>query len=253
MGSLAGKRAFVTAGCQGIGLAISLELLERGCHVAAHYFTSRDGARLVESRAAELGRRCGTIQGDLTREEDARRVAEEAARILGGIDILVNNAGSLVERRPLEKIDPAFWRAVIDVNMHSMIMVTRFAAPYLVESAPSAIVNISSLAGRKGGHAGSLAYAAAKGAVLAWTRGLADELGPRGVRVNAVAPGLILGSSFHAKHTSEESKQKTIASLPVGRAGTCEDVARVVAFLASEYDGFIHGATIDVNGGAYYC
>ncbi|MFC1582589.1 SDR family NAD(P)-dependent oxidoreductase, partial [Planctomycetota bacterium] len=109
--------------------------------------------------------------------------------------------------------------------------------------------NVSSLAGRKGGHSGSMVYAASKGAVLAWTRGLAAEIGDKGVRVNAVAPGLILGSSFHAVHTTEESKQKTISGLPVGRAGNCEDVARAIVYLASEYDGFIHGATLDINGG----
>ena len=132
-----------------------------------------------------------------------------------------------------------------------MVFVTRQAAPYLIESKNSSIVNLASLAGRKGGHPGSLIYSAAKGAVLAFTRALASELGPRGVRVNALAPGLILGTHFHNTHTTPESAQATIAGIPLGRAGTPADVARAAAFLASEYDGFISGATIDINGGVY--
>jgi 3-oxoacyl-[acyl-carrier protein] reductase len=98
-----------------------------------------------------------------------------------------------------------------------------------------------------------LVYAAAKGAILTWTRSLAGDLGSRGVRVNAVAPGLILGTSFHATHTSEAAIQAAIAGIPLGRAGCADDVARAVVFLASEYDGFITGATLDINGGVYAC
>ena len=115
----------------------------------------------------------------------------------------------------------------------------------------ASIVNISSLAGRKGGHPGSLAYATAKGAVLSFSRALSTELADRGIRVNAVCPGLILGTKFHATHTSEESARKTIQGIPLGRAGAPQDVARAVAFLASEYSGFITGATLDINGGVY--
>jgi 3-oxoacyl-[acyl-carrier protein] reductase len=107
------------------------------------------------------------------------------------------------------------------------------------------------LAARKGGHAGSLVYSTAKGAVLTWTRSLSTELAPLGIRVNAVAPGLILGSRFHAVHTTEESKNRTIGGIPLGRAGNCEDVARAVGFFASETSGFITGATLDINGGVY--
>jgi 3-oxoacyl-[acyl-carrier protein] reductase len=129
--------------------------------------------------------------------------------------------------------------------------VTREAVPFLEEAVQSSIVNISSLAGRKGGHPGSLVYSTNKGAMLTWTRALSTELAAKGIRVNAVAPGLILGTEFHKKHTTKESAEKTIEEIPLKRAGTPEEVARAVMFLASEYDGFITGATLDINGGVY--
>lgn len=132
-----------------------------------------------------------------------------------------------------------------------MMFVSQAAAPHLAKSETSSMVNLASLAGRKGGHPGSLVYSTTKGAILTFTRALAVELAPQGTRVNAVAPGLILGTSFHNTHTSEESANETIKGIPLGRAGNPDDVARAVAYLASEYDGFITGATIDINGGVY--
>lgn len=251
MDSLKGKRALVTAGGQGLGKAIAAALLKRGCSLAVHYRGSRDGALESVALAESLGLTAVAVQGDLTLEADARRVVDEAAAALGGLDILVNNAGDLVGRRLLPEIDLEFWNSVLDVNLKSMMLVTRAALPYLKAAGMASVVNMASLAGRKGGHPGSLVYSAAKGAVLTWTRALSNELAPLGVRVNAVAPGFILGSSFHATHTTADSAEKTIAGIPLGRAGTPEDVASAVAFLAAELDGFITGATLDVNGGVY--
>ena len=139
----------------------------------------------------------------------------------------------------------------MDINLTSMMFVTRAAFPYLAKNKQSSIVNLASLAGRKGGHPGSLAYATSKGAILTFTRALSTEFGSQGVRVNAVAPGLILGTSFHNTHTTKESANATIAGIPIQRAGNADDVARAVVYLASEYDGFITGATLDINGGVY--
>src|SRR5262249_19552464 len=145
----------------------------------------------------------------------------------------------------LETIETDFWMRTMDINVNSMLWVTRAAVPALAKSGAASIVNLSSVAGRKGGQPGALAYSTAKGAVLTWTRALATELATKGIRVNAVTPGLILGTRFHDTHTTEAAKQAIIQQIPLGRAGTSDDVARAVVFLASEYDGFITGATLD--------
>jgi 3-oxoacyl-[acyl-carrier protein] reductase len=184
-------------------------------------------------------------------EEDIARVCAEAVAHLGGLDVLVNNAGNLVGRRSLQEIDEAFWQEVVSINVTSALKMTRETLPYLERAGGASVVNLASLAGRKGGHPRSLAYSTCKGAVLALTRSLSTELAPRGIRVNAVAPGLILNTAFHTIHTTPQSAAETIRGIPLGRAGAPEDVARAVAFLASEFDGFITGATLDINGGVY--
>ena len=251
MGKLAGKKVIVTGGGQGLGLAIVRGLLNEGCDVAIHYHTSKAGAEELVAEAETSGRRAKAFQADLTNEETVKQFAKDAADFLGGVDILVNNAGDLIGRRKLEEVDIAFWEKVMNVNLTSMMLVTRECIPHLRKNEAASIVNLASLAGRKGGHAGSLCYSTAKGATLTWTRSLAAELGPDGIRVNAVAPGLILGTRFHDTHTTKESADKTVSGIPVGRAGNPDDVARPVVYLASEYDGFITGATLDINGGAY--
>lgn len=252
---LNGKRALVTAGAQGIGLATSEALLRAGCDVFVHYHTSAAGAEELSAVATLLGRKFGAAAGDLTTSDGGAKLVAAAVESLGGLDILINNAGSLVARHNLETISDDFWAKVMALNVDSLWRVSQAAQPHLEAAAASnggaSIVNLASLAGRKGGHPGSLAYATSKGAVLTFTRGLANELGPKGIRVNALAPGLILGTSFHNTHTSNESANATIAGIPLGRAGTVEDIARTVVFFASEFDGFITGATLDINGGVW--
>ena len=248
---LEGKRVLVTAGAQGIGEAITQAFLDSGAQVALHYFSSSDNAERIAAKAAGRGGVAIPLPGDLRQQDTASQMVDEAATRLGGLDILINNAGSLVERKWLGEIEPAFWRKVIDINLSSMLYISQAAAPHLAKNETSSMVNLASLAGRKGGHPGSLAYATSKGAILTFTRALATELAPQGTRVNAVAPGLILGTAFHATHTSEQSAKETVAGIPLGRAGNPSDVARAVLYLASEYDGFITGATIDINGGVY--
>ncbi|MDR3495018.1 MAG: SDR family NAD(P)-dependent oxidoreductase [Ancalomicrobiaceae bacterium] len=251
MGTLAGKRALVTGAEQGIGRAVADQLIDAGCDVAIHYFSATDGPRDMVDRARSLGRRAASFRADLTDETAANALVDQSAAFLGGLDILINNVGGLIGRRLLTEVDLDFWNTVIDVNMTTAMLVTRRAVPYLSAAGASSIVNLASLAGRKGGHGGSLVYSMTKGAILTFTRALSAELGPQGIRVNAVAPGLILGTRFHNTFTTQDSAEATIRDIPLGRAGSVDDIARPIVYLASEYDGFITGATLDINGGIY--
>jgi 3-oxoacyl-[acyl-carrier protein] reductase len=251
MGRLTGKNAFVTGTSQGIGAAISNALIEAGCNICMHYFHSSEEPEKLRSIANEKSRKAMCLKADLTNEDEVKDCVRKAAGFLGTIDVLINNSGSLVERRYLQDLDTGYWQTLLDINLKTMMLVTREALPFLNKSEGSSIVNLGSLAGRTGGHSGSLVYSTAKGAVLTWSRSLAKELAQYGIRVNAVAPGFIEGTSFHEKHTTREAAMNTIRNIPLGRSGRPEDVARAVVFLASEYDGFITGETIDINGGIY--
>jgi 3-oxoacyl-[acyl-carrier protein] reductase len=250
-GKLKNKKALVTGAGQGIGKAIAESLLDQGCELIVHYHTSERGAYELLEMAGKLGGKASVVQADLTVEEEVDRLVYETVGSGRQLDILVNNAGGILGRRMIQRIDMDFWHKVIDVNLSSMMMLTQRLIPYLQQSRQSSVVNVASLAGRRGGHAGSLVYATAKGAVLTWTRALATEVAPYGIRVNAVAPGLILGTDFHNQHTTLRSAQQTIETIPLKRAGNVDDVARAVVFLSSEYNGFITGATLDINGGVY--
>lgn len=251
MGSLKNKRALVTGGNQGIGRAITKELLEHGCNVFVHYFSTSQGKNELKKIAADNSCKIDFYQADLTNESEAINCVKKAVEFHGGLNILVNNTGGLIKRKLISELDKDYWQKVFDLNTTSAMYITREAVPILEEAGQSSIVNISSLAGRKGGHPGSLAYSTNKGAMLTWTRALSTELAEKGIRVNAVAPGLILGTEFHKKHTTKKSAEKTIEEIPLKKAGAPEDVARAVVFLASEYDGFITGAILDINGGVY--
>jgi len=248
---LKNKNVLITAGAQGIGESITKHFIDCGANVAIHYFSSSDTAKHLERFATSKGQKATAISGDLTNEDDANSLVKKTVDTLGGLDILINNAGSLVARKMLSEMETNFWHKVMDVNLTSMLFVTRAAVPYLAKNDNSSIVNLASLAGRKGGHTGSLAYSTSKGAILTFTRALSSELGNKGIRVNAIAPGLILGTSFHNTHTTKESAAATVINIPIKRAGNAADVARAVLYLASEYDGFITGATLDINGGIY--
>lgn len=162
--------------------------------------------------------------------------------------MLVNNAGSLIQRSPLEETESELWRKVMATNLDSAYYCTRFALPYLKKSAYGRVINLGSIAGHSGGGPGSFHYASAKGAVHTLTKGLARELAPLGITVNAVSPGVI-DTPFHQRFSSEERIRQMVSEVPLGRIGTPEDVAPLVVFLVSDQASYITGQVIEVNGG----
>jgi 3-oxoacyl-[acyl-carrier protein] reductase len=143
----------------------------------------------------------------------------------------------------------ALWRQVIDLNLSSVFFVTQAAAPGMVERKSGTIVNVSSVAAHNGGGPGALAYAASKGGLMSLTKAMAKELAPKGVRVNCVSPGLIGQTAFHSRFTAPEAFQAAVKTIPIGRAGTPDEVARVIAFLAGPDSDYLIGETVEVNGG----
>jgi 3-oxoacyl-[acyl-carrier protein] reductase len=190
MGTLRGRNAFVTGTSQGIGAAIADVLIQADCNVCMHYFSSEKEPGKLQKAAEMKNIKALCLQADLTREEEVVKCVKDAVDFFGSFDILVNNAGSLVRRNYLAEITPEYWQTVIDINLTTMMLVTRELLPFLNQKDGSSIVNVSSLAGRAGGHPGSLVYSTCKGAVLTWTRSLSKELSSLNIRVNAVAPGI---------------------------------------------------------------
>lgn len=246
---LSGRTALVTGGATGIGRGIALALAEAGADVAITY-RSHDGEAVAKA-ITDLGRRSAAYELDATDSASVDRVVDQAAADLGGkLDILVNNAGGLLARQPIAQMSDEHWHQVIDLNLFSAFACTRAALRHLPEG--GRVVNISSLAGRNGGGTGAVAYGASKAGMDGLTRGLAKELGPRGITVNSIAPGLILDTPFHETFTPPEQQQATIDSTPVGRAGFPADVAGAVLYLVSDLGSFCTGTVIDLNGGTYF-
>jgi 3-oxoacyl-[acyl-carrier protein] reductase len=240
----------VTGGNTGLGRAIALALAEAGADVALTYFSHPGEETAAAIRA--LGRKALALRLDATDSAEVNRVvAEVAAALDDHIDILVNNAGHMVGRVPIAEMSDAHWRTVIDVNLSSAFYCCRAVLPYM-QTGWGRIVNMSSLAGRNGGGTGAVVYAAAKAGVLGFTRGLAKEVAPLGITVNAVAPGLILETPFHDTFNTEAGKRATIATIPLRRGGVPDDVAGAVLFLVSDLASFITGETTEINGGVWF-
>jgi 3-oxoacyl-[acyl-carrier protein] reductase len=247
--SLEGKVALVTGGGAGIGRACALALGARGARVAVHYNKSRDGAQAVVEELRSKGGDAQAFGFDLTRGEAARALVREASDRFSTIDVLVNNAGDLVERKSFLEMSESLWRAVIDVNVTSTFLMCQAAAPLLIAKKSGAIVNMASLAAWNGGGPGAFAYSAAKGAIVSMTKAIAKELAPHGVRVNCVSPGLIGDTDFHGRFTAKDAFAGIAKTVPLGRAGTPDEVASVVAFLAAPDSSYLTGETIEINGG----
>jgi 3-oxoacyl-[acyl-carrier protein] reductase len=246
---LAGRVALVTGAGVGIGRDVGLALAQAGADVALTYLSHSADELAKEIR--KVGRKGVALKLDATDSKQVDLVVQQVAAQFGQIDILVNNAGGLVGRIPLAEMTDEHWRGVLELNLSSAFYCTRAVIPHMRRE-NGRVINISSLAAVTGGGPGYGAYAAAKAGMHALTVAFAKELAPRGITVNAVAPGLILETPFHETFTSEADQRAEVENIAVGRAGYPSDVAGPVLFLASELSSFITGDVIDVNGGRWF-
>lgn len=247
MKKLSGKVAVVTGGSRDIGRAISVKLAREGCHVVVNYYNSEEGALETVAEIEALGQKAIAVKADVSNLNDIANLKAKTIETFGNrIDILVNNAGGLFARRTLQELDEAFYNLVMNVNFKGTIFVTQAFEPLMDKG--GAIINLSSLAARDGGGGGSSLYSSSKGAVTTFSRAMAKELGPKGIRVNAVCPGLI-GTKFHDDFTKDEIRAAVAAKTPLRKEGAAEEVADLVAYLASPEASFITGNNVDINGG----
>ena len=248
--SIENKVAIVTGGGRDIGRAISEELASRGAKVVVNYFnTPSDGEATVAAIKAAGGEAIA-VPGDMTNAADVAKVVAASQKAFGdSIDILVNVVGGLVARKSLSEMDADFFESVMRLNLTSTFLTCQAVVPHMGKG--SAIVNFSSQAGRDGGGPGAMAYATSKGAVMTFTRGLAKELGPAGIRVNCVCPGMI-STTFHDRFTKDEVRSNVAAGTPLRREGQAAEVAALAVFLASPSASFVTGASIDINGGMLF-
>ncbi len=243
------KVAIVTGGGRDIGRSISLQLAAEGAKVAVNYFNGEAEAKATCAAIEEAGGEALLVRADMTQgAEVARLVGEVQARWGARIDILVNVAGGMVARKALDEMDDDFFSQVLRLNVTSTFLATQ-AVARCMESG-GAILNLASQAGRDGGGPGAAAYAAAKGAVMTFTRAMAKELGPRGIRVNSLCPGMI-DTSFHDRFTKPEVRTNVAAATPLRRQGSPDEVAEAAVFLVSDAASFVHGANVDINGGLF--
>jgi 3-oxoacyl-[acyl-carrier protein] reductase len=247
---LNGKVALVTGASTGIGRATAEALAASGARVAINFHRNQAGAEAAHAEIVKQGGTAIVVQADVTRASDVASLVNRTVTELGPIDVLVNNAGSLVERLKILDLTEERWDEVIDLNLKTAFLCCRAVAASMMERKTGAIVNISSIAGRNGGALGSIHYSTAKGGLITFTKGLAKEMAPFGVRVNAVSPGVI-DTPFHEQFSSPEMMKTYTGMIPLGRVGTPAEVARVICFLASDAASFLAGETIEINGGMF--
>jgi 3-oxoacyl-[acyl-carrier protein] reductase len=244
------KVAIVTGGGRDIGREVSLKLAAAGAKVCVNYANDEASAQQTLERIRAAGGEAIAHRADVS---DAAAVAGlvEATQAAFGprIDVLVNVAGGMVARKSLAEIDEPFFHAVMDLNLKSVFLTTKAVVPHMGEGA--AIVNFASQAGRDGGGPGAAMYATAKAAVMTFSRAMAKELGPRGIRVNSLCCGMI-ATRFHDEFTKPEVRAAVANATPLRRQGRAEEAADVAVYLASDAASFIHGANVDVNGGTLF-
>jgi 3-oxoacyl-[acyl-carrier protein] reductase len=246
---LRGKVVLITGAGTGIGAAAARAFGRAGAKVAVHYRGSAAAATQVVADIAAAGSEAIALQADLTQAPARERLVQETIGCFGRIDVLVNNAGDLVRRSPIAEADDALFDAVLDLNVRSVVALCRLTIPQFRRQGTGNIINVTSVAARTGGGPGAVLYAAAKGFISTFTRGLAKELAQQNIRVNAVAPGVI-STPFQERHTTQAQLEAFRAGIPIGRLGTAQDCAGAFLFLASDAaSGYVTGQIIEVNGG----
>lgn len=245
---LQGKTAIVTGGSRDIGRAISVKLASEGANVAVNWYDNESDADATLSAIEQAGGgRAIKVHGDMTKAADVEALVAATRDEFGDeIHALANVVGGLVARKTLSEMDEQFFNFLMQLNMTSTFLATKAVVPHMREGA--AIVNFASLAGRDGGGPGASAYATSKGAVMTWTRAMAKELGPKGIRVNSLCPGMI-ATKFHDDFTKDEARKNVANSTPLRREGRAEETADTVAYLLSDEASFLTGVNLDINGG----
>ncbi|MEY2602302.1 MAG: 3-oxoacyl-[acyl-carrier protein] reductase [Verrucomicrobiota bacterium] len=244
---LVGKVAVVTGASKGIGAAIAKALAAEGASVVVNYSSSKTGADKVVAEISSAGGKAAAVQADVARKADIERLFAETKKMFGRLDILVNNAG-IYEFAPLENVTEELFHKQFNLNVLGLILAAQAAAK-LFDSTGGSIINISSVVSTMGFPNASV-YSGTKGAVDSITRSLAKELGPRGIRVNAINPGMVETEGTHAAGIAEsEMRKQTEAQTPLGRIGKPNDIAGAAVFLASSDSAWITGQTLGVSGG----
>ena len=238
-----GKVALITGAARGLGRAAAARLLERGASVAVHV---RDSER-AEAVAGQLGAGAFAVSGDLADSAALREIVDRTLDRYGRLDILVNNAALALSTR-FEQIPEEEWRRAMDINVTAPFLLIRAVLPAMKAAGWGRIINISSTAGKSVSTLGGAHYTTSKAALLGLTRAAAKELGPYGITVNAICPGLI-DTELTREHASAADLAAYARSFPIQRLGEAVEVADLICFLASEQAGYITGASLDINGG----
>jgi len=248
---LAGKVVFISGASTGIGAAAARAFAARGAHVVVHYNSSKEEAEAVAAEVRAAGSKAVTIGADVRDTAAINAAVTKAVEQMGRIDVLINNAGALVKRAPLETVTDELFDEIININARSVVAFTRAVIPVMRSQGGGNIINVTSVAARHGGGPGALIYAASKGFVSTITRGMAKELLADKIRVNAVAPGVIM-TPFQERFTTPEQLEGFRKTIPMGRIGEPDECSGAFLYLASDQmSGYVTGQIIDVNGGQY--
>jgi 3-oxoacyl-[acyl-carrier protein] reductase len=242
--------ALITGASSGIGRATAEAMARQGARVAVNYCKNQIGAEQAVEAVLKAGTEGILVRADVTHQAEIQAMVEVVRKRWGHIDILVNNAGDLIARRTLTDMTEEYWDQIMALNLKSAFLCTKAVWEEMAGRKSGCIINVTSIAARNGGGPGAAAYAAAKGGLLTYTKSLAKELAPHGIRVNGVAPGVIT-TPYHERHSSPELMRKFVTTIPLGRTGTAEETADVIVFLASPGARYIIGETVEVNGGMW--